>query len=216
MSIIRESYQILRQALKGEQMDYTQGSMKRAIVLLAIPMILELSLESVFAVVDMFFVGKLGPAAIATVGLTEAVVTLVYSVGIGLSTAATAMVARRIGEKDEAAASHAAVQSLIISLIVTLVISIAGIIYAPHILQFMGAAPEVIEQGTPFARIMLGGSVVIILLFLINGIFRGAGDAAMAMRSLWIASGLNIILCPILIYGIGSWPGFGLEVIGYF
>jgi len=211
MSIIRESYQILRQALKGEQMDYTQGSMKRAIVLLAIPMILELSLESVFAVVDMFFVGKLGPAAIATVGLTEAVVTLVYSVGIGLSTAATAMVARRIGEKDEAAASHAAVQSLIISLIVTLVISIAGIIYAPHILQFMGAAPEVIEQGTPFARIMLGGSVVIILLFLINGIFRGAGDAAMAMRSLWIASGLNIILCPILIYGIGSWPGFGLK-----
>jgi len=211
MSVIRESYQILRQALKGEQMDYTKGSMKRAIVLLAIPMILELSLESVFAVVDMFFVGKLGPAAIATVGLTEAVVTLVYSVGIGLSTAATAMVARRIGEKDEAAASHAAVQSLIISLFVTLVISIAGIIYAPHILQFMGAAPEVIEQGTPFARIMLGGSVVIILLFLINGIFRGAGDAAMAMRSLWIASGLNIILCPILIYGIGSWPGFGLK-----
>jgi len=211
MSAIRESIQIIIQALRGEQIDYTSGSMKKAIVLLAIPMILELSLESVFAVVDMFFVSKLGPGAIATVGLTEAVVTLVYSVAIGLSTAATAMVARRIGEKDPVAASHAAVQSLIISLLVTIVISIAGIIYAPHILQFMGAAPEVIEQGTPFARIMLGGSVVIILLFLINGIFRGAGDAAMAMRSLWISSGLNIILCPILIYGLGNWTGFGLK-----
>lgn len=211
MSSIRESIKILFQSLRGEQVDYTSGSMKKAIVLLAIPMILELSLESVFAVVDMFFVGKLGPVAIATVGLTEAVVTLVYSVAIGLSTAATAMIARRVGEKDPVAAGHAAVQSLIISLLVTLMISIAGIVYAPHILGFMGAAPEVIEHGTPFARIMLGGSVVIILLFLINGIFRGAGDAAMAMRSLWIASGLNIILCPLLIYGVGSWPGFGLK-----
>lgn len=199
------------QALRGDQIDYTSGSMKKAIVLLAIPMILELSLESVFAVVDMFFVGKLGPVAIATVGLTEAVVTLVYSVAIGLSTAATAMIARRVGEKDPVAAGHAAVQSLIISLIITVIISIAGILYAPYILQFMGAAPEVIEQGTPFARIMLGGSVVIILLFLINGIFRGAGDAAMAMRSLWLASGLNIILCPLLIYGLGAWEGFGLK-----
>lgn len=211
MPSLTETKQIVVQALKGEHTDYTSGSMKRAIVLLAIPMILELSLESVFAVVDMFFVGKLGPGAIATVGLTEAVVTLVYSAGIGLSMAATAMVARRIGEKNQEAANHAAVQSLIISLVITVIISVLGFIYAPHILQFMGAAPDVVRDGTPFARIMLGGSVVIILLFLINGIFRGAGDAAMAMRSLWIASGLNIILCPILIYGIGGWEGYGLK-----
>lgn len=211
MPSLKESYKIVVQALKGEHTDYTAGSMKRAIVLLAIPMILELSLESVFAVVDMFFVGKLGPGALATVGLTEAVVTLVYSAGIGLSMAATAMVARRIGEKNQEAANHAAVQALIISLVITVFISVLGFIYAPHILQFMGAAPEVVRDGTPFARIMLGGSVVIILLFLINGIFRGAGDAAMAMRSLWIASGLNIILCPVLIYGLGAWEGFGLK-----
>lgn len=211
MPSLTETKKIIVQALKGEHTDYTSGSMKRAIVLLAIPMILELSLESVFAVVDMFFVGKLGPGAIATVGLTEAVVTLVYSAGIGLSMAATAMVARRIGEKNQEAANHAAVQSLIISLVITVIISVLGFIYAPHILQFMGAAPDVVRDGTPFARIMLGGSVVIILLFLINGIFRGAGDAAMAMRSLWIASGLNIILCPILIYGLGAWEGYGLK-----
>lgn len=211
MPSLTETKQLVVQALKGEHTDYTSGSMKRAIILLAIPMILELSLESVFAVVDMFFVGKLGPGAIATVGLTEAVVTLVYSAGIGLSMAATAMVARRIGEKNQEAANHAAVQSLIISLVITVFISVLGFIYAPHILQFMGAAPDVVRDGTPFARIMLGGSVVIILLFLINGIFRGAGDAAMAMRSLWIASGLNIILCPILIYGLGAWEGYGLK-----
>ncbi|HNT22112.1 MAG TPA: MATE family efflux transporter, partial [Saprospiraceae bacterium] len=211
MPSLKETYKLVVQALKGEHTDYTAGSMKRAIVLLAIPMILELSLESVFAVVDMFFVGKLGPGAIATVGLTEAVVTLVYSAGIGLSMAATAMIARRIGEKNPEAANHAAVQSLIISLVATLVISILGIVYAPHILRFMGATPEVVHDGTPFTRIMLGGSVVIILLFLINGIFRGAGDAAMAMRSLWIASGLNIVLCPLLIYGLGTWEGYGLK-----
>ena len=201
---------VIRQALRGDATDYTTGNIKRAIVLLAIPMILELSLESVFAVVDMFFVGRLGPAAIATVGLTEAVVTLVYSAAIGLSTAATAMVARRIGEKHANAASHAGAQSLILSVWVTLIVSTAGILFAPHILKMMGAQPDVIAHGTAFARIMLGGSVVIIVLFLINGIFRGAGDAAMAMRSLWIASGLNILLCPVFIYGVGAWHGMGL------
>ncbi len=203
-------FSVIRQALRGDETDYTTGNINKAIVLLAIPMILELSLESVFALVDMFFVGKLGPSAIATIGLTEAVVTLIYSVAIGLSTAATAMVARRIGEKNPEAASHAGVQSLLISLWVTVVVSVLGAIYAPEILKLMGAQADVIEHGTAYARIMLGGSVVIILLFLINGIFRGAGDAAMAMRSLWLASGLNIVLCPIMIYGIGGWSGFGL------
>ena len=204
-------WSLVKRSLKGENYDYTQGNIRHAIVLLAVPMILELSLESVFAVVDMFFVGKLGENAIATVGLTEAVVMLVYSVAIGLSTAATAMVARRIGEKNEDAAAHAGMQALIISLMLTVVISIAGIIFAPDILRIMGAAPDVVKEGASFTRIMLGGSVVIILLFLINGIFRGAGNAAIAMRSLWLASLANIILCPLFIYGLGSWEGWGLK-----
>jgi len=202
---------LVRQSLKGESYDYTQGSLRKAIVLLAIPMILELSLESVFAVVDMFFVGRLGETAIATVGLTESVVTLVYAVAIGLSTAVTAVVARRIGEKDPQAASHAAVQGIMLALGITIVVSLAGIYFAADVLRLMGAKPEVVTAGTPFARIMLGGSVVIILLFLINGIFRGAGNAAIAMRSLWLASLSNIVLCPLFIYGLGSWEGWGLK-----
>jgi len=206
-------FALLKQALKGSEHDYTQGSIRKAIFLLAIPMILELSLESVFAVVDMYFVGHLPNSknAVATVGLTESVVSIVYSLAIGLSTAATAMVARRIGEKDVDAAAHAGMQSLIVSLIATVVISVAGIIFAPDILRLMGAQADVVKEGTPFTRIMLGGSVVIILIFLINGIFRGAGDAAMAMRSLWLASIINIFLCPLFIYGIGSWEGWGLK-----
>jgi putative MATE family efflux protein len=206
---------LVKQALKGEQMDYTQGGMRRAVFLLAIPMILELSLESVFAVVDMFFVGKwLGKNAIAAVGLTESVVTIVYSLAIGLSIAATALVARRVGEKNNEGAAHAGIQSLIVSLIVTTVVSIIGVVFAPDILRIMGAAPEVIRDGAIFTRIMLGGSVVIILLFLINGIFRGAGDAAMAMRSLWIASITNIILCPIFIHFFGLKGAAIATVIG--
>src|SRR6187401_3571952 len=202
------------QSIKGGEYDYTQGSIRVAIVLLAIPMILELSLESVFAVVDMYFVSHLrsgAKEAMATVGLTESVVAIVYTLAIGLSTAATAMVARRIGEKDPEAAAHAGAQSILIAMVVTVVISILGAIFAPDILKLMGAAPEVIKEGTSFARIMLGGSIVIILLFLINGIFRGAGDATMAMRSLWIASIINIFLCPMLIYGYGPFPEFGLK-----
>lgn len=204
-------WSLVKRSLRGEQYDYTQGSIRHAIVLLAIPMILELSLESVFAVVDMFFVGKLGENAIATVGLTESVVTIVYSIAIGLSTAATAMVARRIGEKNEDEAAHAGMQTMILSLIVTIVLSAIGVVFAPDILQIMGAAPEVVKEGAVFTRIMLGGSVVIILLFLINGIFRGAGNAAIAMRSLWLASICNIFLCPLLIYGLGPIPSLGLK-----
>jgi putative MATE family efflux protein len=204
-------WSLVRRSMRGGNYDYTQGSIRQAIVLLAIPMILELSLESVFAVVDMFFVGKLGEEAIQTVGLTESVVTIVYSMAIGLSTAATAMVARRIGEKNPEDAAHAGMQAMILALVVTIVLSIVGVIYAPEILKLMGASPRVVQNGAVFTRIMLGGSVVIIMLFLINGIFRGAGNAVIAMHSLWLASLCNIILCPLLIRGIGPFEGLGLK-----
>lgn len=196
-------FDVIVQSLKGAEYDYTQGSINKAVFLLAIPMMLELSLESVFAVVDMFFVSKLGPNAIATVGLTESVVTIVYSISIGLSTGATAIIARRVGEKDLQSAARACAQALNISILVSIAISIPGILFAGDILALMGASPEVVSEGTIFAQILLGGNLVIILLFLINGIFRGAGNAAMAMKSLWIASLTNIILCPILIHFFG-------------
>jgi len=211
---IKNAISIFRQSLKSEHQDFTQGSIPKAVVLLSIPMILELSLESVFAIVDIFFVSKLGANAIATVGLTESVITIVYSVAIGLSTAATAIVARRIGEKNPEAAAHAGAQSLIIALIVTVIVSVTGAVFASDLLEMMGASPEVVKEGTIFTRIMLGGSVVIIMLFLINGIFRGAGDAAMAMKSLWIASLINIILCPVLIHFFGLKGAAIATVIG--
>lgn len=200
----RQSFwQTIKESLNGKEQDYTQGSIRKAVFLLAIPMILELSFESVFAVVDMFFVGKLGENAIATVGLTESVITIVYSLAIGLSTAATAIVARRIGEKDPQAASKAGAQALLLALIVTLLMSIAGVIFAGDILRIMGANETVIEHGTIFSQIMLGGSFSVMLLFMLNGIFRGAGNAAIAMKSLALASIINIILCPIMIHFFG-------------
>jgi putative MATE family efflux protein len=208
------AWNVIKQSLSGKEMDYTQGSIRRAVFLLAIPMILELSLESVFAVVDMFFVSKLGENAIATVGLTESVVTLVYSLAIGLSTAATAIVARRIGEKNPEAAAHAGAQALIIAVLATVVMSLLGIVFAADILRLMGASEAVVRDGTSFARIMLGGSFSVMLLFLINGIFRGAGNAAMAMISLWIASIINIILCPIFIHYFGLKGAAIATVIG--
>lgn len=207
-------FRVIRQSLNGEEQDYTQGSIRKAVFLLAVPMILELSLESVFAVVDMFFVSKLGENAIATVGLTESVITIIYSIAMGLSTATTAIVARRIGEKNPEAAAQAGAQALMISLAITLVLSVAGVIFAGEILALMGASPEVVEEGTVFTRIMLGGSLSIMLLFLINGIFRGAGDAAMAMKSLWIASIINIILCPLFIHWFGLKGAAIATVIG--
>lgn len=207
-------FSLLRQSIRGDKYDYTQGSIRAAIVLLAIPMILELVLESVFAVVDMYFVSHLkqgAKQAMATVGLTESVISIVYTLGFGVSMAATAVVARRIGEKDTEGAAHAGAQSILIGIAISVVLSITGVIFAPSILKIMGAAPDVIKEGAPFARIMFASSLVIILLFLINGIYRGAGDAVMAMRSLWIASGINIILCPMLIYGYGPFPELGLK-----
>ncbi|MCU0429211.1 MAG: MATE family efflux transporter [Cytophagaceae bacterium] len=194
----------IRLSLNGEHQDFTQGSIPRAVVLLAIPMILELSLESVFAVVDIFFVSKLGENAIATVGLTESAITILYSISIGLSTAATAIVARRTGEKNPEAAAHASAQALLLSVFLSVLLSISGIVYAADILRWMGASPQVIDEGTSFAQIMLGSSICIMLLFLINGIFRGAGNAAIAMKSLWLACAINIVLCPLMInwYGL--------------
>lgn len=211
---LKEIGAAMRQSLRGEELDYTVGSIPRAVLLLAVPMILELSLESVFAVVDMFFVSKLGENAIATVGLTESVITIVYSVAIGLSTAATAIVARRIGEKNPEAAAHAGAQALVVSLWVIVAMSIAGVVFASDILELMGASAAVVRDGTSFAQIMFGGSAFIMLLFLINGIFRGAGNAAMAMKSLWLASLMNIILCPIFIHFFGLKGAAIATVIG--
>lgn len=205
---------LIKESFSSENQDYTQGSIPKAVFLLAVPMILELSLESVFALVDIFFVSKLGENAIATVGLTESVITIVYSVAIGLSTAATAIVARRVGEKNHEQASQAGIQALLISLVATLLISILGVVYAHKILELMGASQAVISEGTVFTQIMMGGSVSIMLLFLINGIFRGAGNAAMAMKSLWLASIINIILCPILIHFWGLKGAAIATVIG--
>src|SRR5688572_27819134 len=208
---IRSFFSLFKLALSSEHQDYTQGSIRRAVFLLAVPMILEMCMESVFAVVDIFFVGRLGKnEAVSTVVLTESVLTIVYSLAIGLSMAATAMVARRIGEKDPKAAAKAGMQSLILALFITAIISTAGLFFAPEILKLMGASAETIRIGTNYTRIIYGGSIVIMLLFLINGIFRGAGDASMAMRSLWIANICNIILCPVLIYGAGPIPAFGI------
>jgi len=210
----RRFFTVIRESLNGTEQDYTTGSIRRAVFLLAIPMILELSLESIFAVVDMFFVGKLGTDAIAAVGYTETAITIIYSLAIGLSTAATAVVARRIGEKNPEAAAHAGAQSLIIAMIATVVLSTLGLIFAEEILWLIGGSESVVREGAVFTRIMLGGSVAIILLFLINGIFRGAGNAAMAMKSLWIASLINIILCPIFIHWFGLKGAAIATVIG--
>ena len=196
--------------MSGEAMDYTQGSIRKAVILLAIPMMLEMCMESVFAVVDIFFVSHLGKHAVSTVGLTESVITIVYSLAIGISMAATAMVARRIGEKDTVAATKAGMQSIFLSLSITIAVSIPGFLYAAAILRLMGAEEAAIASGTIYTRIIMGGSIVIMLLFLINGIFRGAGNAMMAMKSLWIANACNIILCPLLIRGWGPVPAFGL------
>jgi len=209
---LSQIYTLIKQSLKGEELDFTQGSIRKAVVLLAIPMMLEMAMESVFALVDLYFVGHLHNSshAIQTVGLTESILTVIYSLAIGMSMAATAVVARRIGEKDPVAAAKAGVQAILIAVAFNLLISIAGFIYAQELLLFMGASAETARQGTTFMRIMMGGSIIIVLLFLINGIFRGAGNAAIAMKSLWIANIANIILCPVLINGLGPIPAFGL------
>lgn len=209
-TIMKKIVALVRQALSGQEEDYTQGSIRRAIVLLSIPMIMEMAMESLFAVADVFFVSRVGVAAVTTVGLTESVVTLIYALAIGLSMAATAMVSRRIGEKRPEAAAQAAAQAMLIALGVSTVLGILGVWFAADILRLMGGTAEVVAMGTPYTRIMLGGNLAITFLFLLNGIFRGAGDAAIAMRSLWVANLINIALDPIFIFGWGPIPEMGV------
>ena len=200
----------IRDAIRGAEHDYTQGAIGRAIFLLAVPMVLEMSMESVFAVVDAFFVGRLGPAAVATIGLTESLMIVIYTVGMGLSIGVTATVARRIGEKDPDAAARATVQGLLLGLLLSSVLGVVGSIFAPELLALMGADAEVIATGTGFARVSLACNGAIFLLFLINAAFRGAGDAAVAMRVLMLGNAINIVLDPLLIFGIGPFPELGL------
>jgi len=200
----------IREALRGSHQDFTTGNLNRAIVLLAIPMVLEMVLESLFAVVDVFWVGRLGPDAVATVGLTESLLSLVFAVGLGLSLSTTAMVARRIGEKDPQGAAVAGVQAIILGLVTSLLVGIPCLIFAPELLRLMGATPEIVAVGSGYARIALGGSGAILLLFLNNAIFRGAGDAAIAMRLLWVSNIINLILDPCLIFGWGPFPKLGV------
>ena len=200
----------IREALRGSHQDYTAGSLNRSILLLAIPMVLEMVLESLFAVVDVFFVSRLGADAIATVGLTESVLTLVFAVGLGLGMSTTAMVARRIGEKDPDGAAVSAVQAIILGLVFAVVLGVPFFFLAPKLLALMGASPAIIATGVNYTRIALGGSGVVLLLFLNNAIFRGAGDAAIAMRLLWVSNILNLILDPCLIFGLGPFPKMGV------
>ena len=198
------------EALRGSQRDFTSGSIPRAVFLLAVPMMLELAGESVFAVADAFFVSRLGPAPLAAVGLTEALLALVYSIAIGLSMATTALVARRWGEGRMADAGRAAAQAIVAGVAISVVLGIAGALAAPALLRLMGADPEVVVAGANYTRIMTGGTVTIMLLFLINAAFRGAGDASVAMRSLWLANAVNLVLDPCLIFGLGPFPELGL------
>jgi MATE family, multidrug efflux pump len=201
----------LREAIRGTSADYTKIPLRRAVFLLAVPMVLELVLESTFAVVDIFFVGKLGSSAVATVGLTETMLFLLYSVGMGLAMAVTAVVARRIGEGKQEEAAVTAVQAIWIALLVSLPFSVAGIVFAQDLLRLMGADAWTLTHGYPYMQWALGGNAVIMLLFTINAIFRGAGDAAAAMRVLWVANGINMVLDPILIFGFGPIEGLGVE-----
>src|SRR5580704_16778961 len=200
----------LMEAVRGSHRDYTAGSLNRAILLLAVPMVLEMVLESLFAVVDVFWVGRLGANAVATVGLTESMLTLVFSVAMGLSLSTTAMVARRIGEKDPEGAAVAGVQAIALGLMLSLAIGLPCGLFAPNLLRWMGASAEIIATGSGYTRICLGGSFAVLLLFLNNAIFRGAGDAAIAMRLLWISNIINLILDPCLIFGLGPFPRLGV------
>ncbi len=210
-SIIQKTSRLLREALNGSEQTYTKGSIDRAIILLSIPMVLEMAMESLFAIVDAFFVAKISTEAVATVGLTESVLTLIYSVAIGLSAAATAIVARRVGEGDHEAASAAGAQTILLALGLSVFIAVPGFIFAKDILMVMsGGNTALAEGGYQYTRLMLTANLPILLLWMLNGVFRGAGDATTAMRALWIANAVNIVLDPLLIFGVGPFPELGV------
>jgi putative MATE family efflux protein len=206
----RRRWQFLKEALSGTEQDFTSGGLSRGIALLAIPTVLEMGMESTFGLVDAFWVARLGADAVAAVGLTEAMIVLVFAVSFGLSMAGTATVARRTGEKDHEGASIAAVQAIVCGILIAIAAGVVGVLYAPQLLGLMNASPEVIRTGAGFTRVLTGGSVSIILLFLINGVFRGSGDAAVAMRTLWFANAINLILDPCFIYGWFGFPKLGV------
>lgn len=207
----RGLYASIRDAVRGDaHRDFTTERIGRAIMLLSIPMVLEMSMESLFAVVDMFWVAHLGPDAVATVGLTESVEGLVYAVAMGMGVATTAMVARRIGEKDRAGAAGFAAQSILLGLAVAAVCGVIGVWFASDVLRWMGATDSIVLHGIGYTRMIFGGSAAVMMLFLVNAVFRGAGDAALAMRVLWIANMVNIFLNPLLIFGIGPFPRLGV------
>lgn len=205
------TWQLIKDAILGKEQDFTSLPLKTAIFVLAIPMILEMMMESAFAVVDIFFVAKLGEHAIATVGLTESVIVITYAIGFGISMAGTALISRRFGEKEYKEAGTATFQLLVVGMVISILLGVGGWFLAEDLLRVMGAEEAVVQSGANYARIVFAGNTAIMLLFLINGAFRGAGQAHLAMRSLWIANGLNIVLDPLLIFGIGSWAGYGLD-----
>ena len=207
---LKKLYRSFIIAVSGRQTDFTTGSIRRAIFMLSIPMILEMMMESIFAIVDIAYVSQVSVNAVATIGLTESVITLVYAVAIGLSMAATAVVARRIGEKDVQGARESAVQAIGLGILVSIVVGIIGFFYAKEILALMGAEQDLINEGYGYTKLLIGGNITILLLFLINAIFRGAGDASIAMWTLVLSNGLNIILDPIFIFGWGPVPEYGV------
>ncbi|MDU8886345.1 MATE family efflux transporter [Yeosuana sp. MJ-SS3] len=208
---IKQIFQYFKIAVSGKDQEYTSGSIRKAVFMLSVPMILEMLMESIFAIVDIMYVSQVSVNAVATIGLTESVITLVYAVAIGLSMAATAVVARRVGEKDIDGASKAAVQVIFLGILTAAVVSAIGIIYPKEILQLMGGESDLIEEGYGYTQVLMGGNVTIMLLFLINAIFRGAGNASIAMWTLILSNGLNIILDPIFIFGFGPVPAYGVE-----
>lgn len=208
---ILSSLNLIKQSIRGDESNILEGNLNRAIILLAIPMMLEMLMESLFALVDIFFVSKIGVNAVAAVGLTESLMTLIYSVAVGLSMGTTAMVARRVGENNLSGAAVAGAQALYISFFVSFITGLAGLIYAEELLKLMGASDAVISEGIGYTKIVISANFIVMLLFLINAIFRGAGDAALAMRALWISNSINIILDPLMIFGIGPFPEMGVE-----
>jgi putative MATE family efflux protein len=207
---LRSFFKDVTEAISGTEQDFTEGKLSRAILLLSIPAVLEMVMESVFVIVDIYFVSKLGANAVATVGITESMVTIIYAIAIGLGTATTSIVSRRIGEKNPDAASVAAFQAILTGMVVSILIGLPGALFSKKLLGLMGASKPIVDSMSGYTRIMLGGNMVIMMLFIINAIFRSAGDAAIAMKVLWIGNIINIILDPCLIFGLGPFPHMGV------